>query len=332
MTQAESYSPVSGPAAWTGAGMSGRRDWIHELSPVEVADVERIAADLRRLGKDRTELRRDDVEAGVLAPALRDWREQLHRGRGFLLVRGLPVDRMTTEDAAAVYWILGLHLGTPVPQNLAGELLTDIRDTGADPADPSTRLYRTSAEQDFHTDGADIIGLLCLRTARSGGQSRIVSSVSVYNEVLRRRPDLVPTLFGDFHWHYFEPPMPSPVHFVRPVCTRRGEGLNTSFIAWYIRRAQELEGVPAMSREQEEAIAVMEATANDPSLHLDMEFRPGDIQWLKNSVILHKRTAYEDWPEPERRRHLLRLWLAAPDFEDGDEQLRGGIRLEAASS
>jgi len=261
---------------------------------------------------------------------VRRWRDTLHRGRGFVLVRGLPVERMTPDDAAAVYWVLGLHLGAPVPQNFSGELLTDIRDTGADPGDPSTRLYKTRAEQDFHTDGADIIGLLCLKTSKSGGESRIVSSVAVYNEVLRRRPDLAPLLFENFYWHYFEPHMPEPIWFVRPICAKRGGGLNTSFIPWYIRRAQELEGVPPMTRAQNETIEIMETTANDPTLYLDMEFVPGDIQWLKNSVILHKRTAYEDWDEPEQKRHLLRLWLAAPDFEDGDEQLRGGIRIEAA--
>jgi hypothetical protein len=209
-------------------------------------------------------------------------------------------------------------------------LLTDIRDTGADPNDPSTRLYKTRAEQDFHTDGADIIGLLCLKTSKSGGESRIVSSVSVFNEVLRRRPELAPLLFEDFYWHYFEPQMEAPMHFTRPICAERGGGLNTAFIPWYIRRAQELPGVPAMSAEQDEVLSLMERTANDPSLYLDMEFLPGDIQLLKNSVILHKRTAYEDWDDPEKKRHLLRLWLAAPDFEDGDEQLRGGITMEAA--
>lgn len=331
MSSVPTFQPVTGPAAWTGAEMSRRKDWIQELTPAEVAAVERMAADARRSGKSRADLGRDDVDLGVLAPTVAGWREALHRGAGFLLVRGLPVHRLSAADIETVYWLLGLHLGTPVPQNLAGQLLTDIRDTGADPADPSTRLYKTSAEQDFHTDGADVIGLLCLQGAKTGGRSRIVSSVAVHNELLRRRPDLVPVLFENFFWHYFEPPMPEPVYFVRPVCTRRGSGLNTSFIAWYIRRAQELDGVPPLTSEQDEAIAWMEKTANDPSLALDMEFRPGDIQWLKNSVILHKRTAYTDWPEPERRRHLLRLWLAAPDFEDGDEQLRGGIRLDAAN-
>ena len=121
--------------------------------------------------------------------------------------------------------------------------------------------------------------------------------------------------------------MPAPVHFARPICRDQGGRLNTFFIPWYIRRAQELPDVPRMTADQTAALEMLESIANDPALYLDMEFRPGDIQWLKNSVILHKRTAYEDWDEPHRKRHLLRLWLAAPDFDDGDEQIRRGIAL-----
>jgi hypothetical protein len=267
------------------------------------------------------------VQLDALVSAVRKWRDVLSQGRGFVLIRGLPVDQLSADDALLAYWAIGLHLGTPVPQNFQGELLTHVRDTGADPTDPSTRLYKTRAEQDFHTDGADIIGLLCLRTAKHGGESRIVSSVTVFNEVLFRRPDLAPVLFRDFYWHYFEPQMAERIHFTRPICTERGGRLNTFFIPWYIRLAQELPDVPALTPEQQAAIELLESTANDPSLYLDMEFRPGDIQLLKNSVILHKRTAYEDWADPERKRHLLRLWLAAPDFDDGDEQLRRGITL-----
>lgn len=325
-------APLSVPAAWTGAELSRAGDWIHPLSPAEIDAAGKIAATARAAGGPLSSLAREDLPLGALAPSVRAWRDELHRGRGFVLIRGLPVDRLSKEDAAAVYWAIGLHLGTPVPQNFLGEVLTDIRDTGADPDDPSTRLYKTRAEQDFHTDGADIIGLLCLKTSKSGGQSRIVSSVSVYNEFVRGHPELAPVLFENFYWHYFEPHMAEPVHFVRPICAERGGGLNTAFIPWYIRRAQELADVPRMTPEQTRAVELMERTANDPSLYLDMEFRPGDIQLLKNSVILHKRTAYEDWDEPERKRHLLRLWLAAPDFEDGDAQLRGGITMDAANA
>lgn len=321
------HVPIEGPTAWAGAEMARRNDWIHVLGAAEIADIDRVVSLVRQSGVPREQITRADVPFDALAPVIASWREALAHGRGFLLVRGLPVERMAFEDAVTAYWAMGLHLGSPVPQNFQGELLTDIRDTGADPGDPSTRLYKTRAEQDFHTDGADVIGLLCLRGAKSGGESRIVSSVSVVNEVFRRSPALVPVLFGDFAWHYFEPHMPAPVHFARPICRDQNGRLNTFFIPWYIRRAQELPDVPRMTREQTAALEALETIANDPALYLDMEFRPGDVQFLKNSVILHKRTEYEDWDEPERKRHLLRLWLAAPDFDDGDEQLRRGITL-----
>ena len=319
--------PIDSPAAWRGAELAGRTDWVHELSRAEIADIERVVVAIQASGKPRDQLTRGDVVFDALAPAVASWRLTLARGRGFILVRGLPVERLTHEEAVTAYWAIGLHLGGPVPQNFQGELLTDIRDTGADPTAPSTRLYKTRAEQDFHTDGADIIGLLCLRGARSGGESRIVSSVTVVNEIVRRHPDLAPVLFRDFSWHYFEPQMEAPVHFTRPICRRQDGGLNTFFIPWYIRRAQELPDVLRMTAEQQAALVALESIANEPGLYLDMEFRPGDIQLLKNSVILHKRTAYEDWDEPERKRHLLRLWLAAPDFDDGDQQLRRGITV-----
>lgn len=321
------HMPIDGPAAWTGAELASRTDWIHVLTPAEIADIERVVATVRARGTARDQLTRDDCAFDALAPAIAAWRETLAHGRGFLLVRGLPVERLSFDEAVTAYWALGLHVGKPVPQNFSGEVLTHVKDTGADPTDPSTRLYKTRAEQDFHTDGADVIGLLCLRGAKRGGESRIVSSISVVNAIARQRPELVPVLFRDFYWHYFEPEMPAPVHFTRPICRAQGSRLNTFFIPWYIRRAQELPDVPRMTEEQTAILAALESTANDPALYLDMEFRPGDIQLLKNSVILHKRTAYQDWDEPDRKRHLLRLWLAAPDFDDGDEQLRGGIAL-----
>ncbi len=327
MTEPAALSPIGGPTVWRGSELAKTDEWIYSLSGAETAEIERLVAGLRRTGKPRERITRDDVALDILAPAVRMWRDTLAGGRGFVLVRGLPVDGMPNDDAALAYWALGLHLGTPVPQNFQGELLTDVRDTGADPTDPSTRLYKTRAEQDFHTDGADVIGLLCLQTAKRGGESRIVSSVTVFNEILRREPELATALFRDFYWHYFEPQMDAPVHFTRPICAARGGGLNTFFIPWYLRRAQELPGVPPLTAEQRATIEILESTANDPALYLDMEFRPGDIQLLKNSVILHKRTAYDDWDEPDRKRHLLRLWLAAPDFDDGDEQLRRGITV-----
>jgi hypothetical protein len=323
-------APIRSAAAWTCADAERDRSWVHEFTPAEQAELRRARAALH--GVPFAEIQRGTVPLPGLESHLVRWREDIRAGRGFVLLRGLPVDDAPTEDAARLYWLFGRHLGDPVPQNGAGDLLCDIRDTGADPAKHTTRLYTTRAEQDFHTDGADIIGLLALRSAKVGGVSRIVSSVSVFNAVAERRPDLIPLLFDEWFFHlHGEFPPGFPAFFKMPICRWDGANLSTFFLGWYIRRAQSLEGVAKLTTSQEELLTLYEATANDPSLYLDMEFRPGDVQWLKNSVILHKRTAYEDFAEPDRKRHLLRLWLTARDFEDGDERLRAGVDAKVAA-
>ncbi|HEY3497015.1 MAG TPA: TauD/TfdA family dioxygenase [Polyangiaceae bacterium] len=318
---------------WRRADVEDPNLWTERFSTDELEDLARIVSSIA--GRKLETLERADLpSSGAIAEATRRWRRALERGLGFVLVRGLDVEALPPERLALTYAVLGLHLGSPVPQNFRGELLTNVRDTGADPNLPSTRLYTTRAEQDFHTDGADIIGLLCRRASRSGGASRIVSSGAVVAELQRTRSDLYLTLFEDFPWRYQEQGLP-PIVLTRPICTApsktdEGSRLNTFFIPWYIRRSQELPDAPRLTPAQTEAIETIERLANDPRFYVDMTFEPGDIQWLKNSAILHKRTAYDDFDEPDRKRHLLRLWLSAPDFEDGDEQLRAGIKPELA--
>lgn len=318
--------PLSVPEAWVGRDLE--RDparWTHELSPADQAELVAAAATLR--DTPLQSITRDSAAMPGLAPVLRRLRAQIQTGLGVVLVRGFPTDALSLDDVRRVYWLVGCHLGEAVSQNGAGDLMCDIRDTGADPTDPDVRLYTTSAEQDFHTDGADIIGLLCLRAAQNGGGiSRLASSVTVYNEVARQRPDLVHLLFEDWHW-YLHGQQPSDVAptFAFPITRWDGAHLATFFIGWWIRRAQGVPGVPALTPEQEDVLRLYEQVANTPGTYLDMDFRPGDMQWIRNAVVLHKRTAYTDPPDPAQRRHLLRLWLTARDFADGDELLRGGL-------
>ncbi|HVN27566.1 MAG TPA: TauD/TfdA family dioxygenase, partial [Candidatus Binataceae bacterium] len=265
-----------------------------------------------------------------LSHAIRDWMHQLDNGRGFILVRGFPSTDYSEEEAAFAYWLIGLHMGRPVPQNRKGDVLGHVRDDGADPNKFGTRLYRTRVKLDFHTDGADVIGLMCLCTAKSGGISRIASSVAVFNEFMKRRPDLVPTLFEDFYWDREADALEGePFYFKFPICRYEHGRLGVLYIGWYIRNAQRFPEVPRLTREQAEALDLLDSIANEPAFHLDMEFEPGDMQFLKNAVILHARTEYEDSDEPEKKRHLLRLWLTNLDLKDGNAEIRAGIRTKA---
>ena len=325
--------PLESEAAWTGPALAARKDWIHELSPAEIRALDAAVARAGASGKPLAELTREDFPLGVLAGAVDAWLDALDRGRGFVLVRGVPVERYGEADAALAYWGLGLHLGRAVSQNAAGDLLGHVRDAGLERRDPTVRLYRTREQLGFHTDGSDIVGLLCLRPAKSGGTSRIASSAAIYNEILRRRPDLAAALYEPFPFDRNGEEGPGePPYFMLPLCRQADGRLRTFYIGWYIRDSQRHPSAPRLTRAQRGAIDLIDELAADPRLHLDMDFRAGDIQWLKNAAILHARTEFEDHVEPERKRHLLRLWLTSRRaFADGDPLLQQGIGRKAGA-
>ena len=300
--------PIGGPAAWRGDRLAHASDWIVPLDAGAVAELEQAGAAARRRGIDPMRMRREDFPLPRLATAVRGWAHELVHGRGFLVVRGLPVDRWSEEEASLVYWGLGLHLGLPGAQNVGGDLLGHVVDTGEDASDPFVRRYRTAGDIAFHCDLADAVGLLCLRTAKRGGASRIVSSVTVYDELVRRRPDLIDRLYEPVALDRRDEARSGP-GWVPAIPCRYADGrLRTFYHSDYFRSAARHADAPVGARERE-LFDVYEAIASAPGVALDMQFERGDVQLVSNHVVLHARTAYEDWPEPERKRHLLRLWL-----------------------
>ena len=312
------------PAEWLGRDLVQRTDWIHHLSTPELAELDRAIGVLKATRKPLGTITRNDFPLVTLAPAIRAWRAALESGRGFVLVRGFPVRRYSNEDAAFAYWIIGTHLGDPVSQNSDGDLLGHVRDTGAAPNSRETRLYKTRAELTFHTDGADVIGLFCLRKAQRGGVSRIASSVAVYNEVVRRRPDLAPLAFSPFP-NYMPGRDGQGSIFRYPIVTRDANTFRMLFLGWYIRDSQAVPDAPRLSSADLELVDLLEKIPAEPGFALDMTFSEGDMQFLKNSVILHARTEYDDAEDAAEKRHLLRLWLSARSFRDGDDALRRGV-------
>ena len=319
-------------AAWKGNEIVRDPSWIHRLTPAEIAELERAIRAGRATGKPLGALTREDFDLPVLTPAIRGWMDALNRGRGFVLVKGFPVFEHSTQDLEIAYWALGRNMGDPVPQNRGGDLLGHVRDTGEIASNPKVRLYKTTKRQDFHADGSDIVGLFCLRRAKSGGLSQIVSSISIYNEFVRRRPDLVPSLFEPLYWDRAGEFLPGEKPYMKlPICYVANGHVRMFYIGWYIRDGQQHPEAPRFTKAQVEMLELIEEIANDPAFHLSMDFEPGDIQFLKNSAILHCRTEYEDFEAPERKRHLLRLWLTAREFEDGDERFREGFaKVEVA--
>lgn len=302
-------SPVGGPAAWHGPEMARRDDWIVVLSDADAAE---IASAVERCRDTPLEsIGREDFLLPNLSPRVREWADELQDGRGFLLLRGLPVERWGEERSSVAFWGLGHHLGLPGGQNPQEELLGHVRNYDEDAESPYVRKYRTAANIAYHCDLADVVGLLCLKTARRGGASRIASSVAAFDELLARRPDLVPRLFEPFLLDTRDEARNESMPWVpvQPCCFADGR-LRTFYHSDYFRSVQRHAAAPRFTAAEKELLDLYEEIAMSPDFYLDMNFEPGDVQLISNHTILHARTGYEDWPEPERRRHLLRLWLS----------------------
>lgn len=302
--------PIRGPIVWRAEDLKRDASWELVLSNLHLDEIE---AALRSVQERRIQLRdikHSDFPLDSLGRQLALVGEELERGRGLKLIRGLPIDRYSEEELAIAYWGLGTHLGMAVSQNSRGDLLGHVRYEGATLRDLHARGYQTRESQGLHVDNCDVVGLLCLRPAKSGGVSQVVSSMAVYNELLHRYPRYVGVLYEPFaiDMRGQERPGDPPVWY-RPVYSYYDGLLSCGVNFTYMRSASAKTGVP-LSAVRAEALEAMEQIAYE--LCFEMEFKPGDMQFLNNYVILHDRTPYVDRDEPERKRHLLRLWLSVP--------------------
>jgi hypothetical protein len=300
-------------AAWYGAAMTRRTDWLVQLNDDEIAEIETATKQLAATRRDIVTIRREDFPLPTFRSRLQALLAEVLHGRGFVLVRGLPLARWTRYEAALAFYGLGTHLGSARSQNAKGHVLGHVKDLGLSSHDPNTRIYQTRERQTYHTDSCDVVALLCLQPAKAGGLSSLVSSVTIYNELRRRRPELLPALFAPIETDRRGEIPPGQLPYFRiPVFNWHAGLLSTIYQRQYIESARRFAEVPPLTSQQIEALDCFDALANDPALHLHMEFRAGDVQLVHNHTLLHDRTAFEDWPEPERQRHLLRLWLAPP--------------------
>lgn len=322
--------PITEDSAWTAEQFSAARNkWHHHLSRADVDELVAVAE--TNLGRPLESLVRADFDFQQLQPLIQRMRDELNGGLGVFQLRGLPVEELGEELSTLIFWALGRHIGDSfVTQNPKGDLFTHIRNTGKRPGDFGVRLYETGAPLEYHTDGPDIVGLLCLCGAKSGGESVIASSMAVYNTMLSECPELIGLLYKDYPHDLRDqhPPGTPPVRRW-PIYDYWEGNLSCRFVPSRIWDAPKRDGVEALSDVEDQAIRTMVEIASRPTHMVDMEFQPGDMQFLQNSVVIHARREYEDYPEAERRRHLLRLWLNClngrpirPDFFDYS---RGGI-------
>lgn len=326
--------PLNNRTVWRASDLQNRSEWHHVFSEDELADIDNALihakATAKATAKTITSLSQEDFPLSIISTLIPAWMEIINHGVGLLNLQGLPIDNYTEEEMSIIHWGIGAHFGSGVSQNSAGDLLSHIRDVGANAQDRSIRLYKTNAELGFHSDGSDIVALMCLQQSPWGGSNRIVSCGAVYNEILKRRPDLIPLLYQPFHWdsHNQNKEGETPF-FTMPICSYEAERFRLFYIGWYIRNAQRFDDVPRMSAKQVQLLNLIDEIAYEPELYVEFRQSPGDINYVKNSSVLHMRTSFEDYPEPEKKRHLIRMWLTAHGhWADSDNFLQKGIPVK----
>ena len=327
-----------GSMVWSGQQLAQSSDWKYQLSDAEISLIRNAVEHSIKLDTPLAELNCTEFELQSFAEQLQSLNSEVLNGRGFTLISGLPSD-WSDDQLIRAFWIMAGWCGQPVPQNARADLLGHVIDQRT--SDSNGRLYQTSLEQPLHSDSCDIVGLLCLRQAKQGGESIIASSANIYNVLQRQQPEAVKLLEDDF------------------LCDRYGE-IPQGKLPWYkvrifneidgrlvccgmdpdIRSAQKLDDVPSLTAAQIAALDAFQATAHEHAL--SMKLKRGEIQFANNHIVIHARKAFEDHPQPELRRHLIRLWLSAPqgrrlpeflkerwgNIEPGT--LRGGILVPGA--
>jgi hypothetical protein len=297
--------PLGGPAAWRSDQLD--ETWSEQLDSQQVEEILVAVAGASRSGRPTAELSATDLPLPSFAPSFDRWRRALRSGRGFVLVSGFPVGEWSSAETETACWGIGLHLGDPGAQNVEGDLLGHVRDVGTDLAHGDERLYRTNQAIRFHCDAADVVGLLCRSSSPTGGASRLVSSVTVFNELLEADRAAAFHLFDEFALDARQPEgSATPFVRVRPAAFD-GEQLRTFMHLDYFESAARHHDVE-LDELTRRTLRQWEAIAERPELHLGMQLAPGDLQLVSNHSVVHARTEYRD--DPSAPRDLLRLWLS----------------------
>lgn len=305
--------PIVDPADWTAKEMAASDNWCYELTARDIDELRAAVAPHDQANINVMPLTQADFPLPTLGAKLNEIRAELLYGRGFGLIRGLPVDEFGKRGAAIAFWAVGQYLGDDVlSQNKHGHVLGHVTDIGESRNNPSQRGPYSREEIPFHVDCSDIVGLLCMEVSRTGGESSLVSSVAVYNEMLARRPDLVEVLSQPLYRDRRDEVPAGMAPWYRLAVFHCYQGyFSASIEPTYIGSAHRFDDVPEMTPEQKEAMAFSQALSEE--LRFDTGFDRGDMQFCNNHVIFHTRRAFEDFDDPDKKRHLLRLWLKAHD-------------------
>jgi len=340
---AEFPKEITGETVWKAEDYANNPErWVHVFHDEEITELSGAADKFLADQTPLTGISKDNFPLPNLSKFLTSMRSEILNGKGFILFKGLPVQKWGNHKSAIAYMGLGTYLGYFVSQNGRGHVLGHVKDVGDDPTQiDKVRIYRTNARQFFHADDSDIVGLLCIARALEGGESDIVSSHHVWNTLQKERPDVAETLTRPI-WYFDrkgevsvseEPYIRTSIFYIEDGPNGRVYSKWDPYYVKSLDRFMDAGIIPPLSAEQIEAAKVLEETCHRLRLHMILEI--GDIQFLSNEHVLHARTEYKDHAPPMPRRHLMRLWLATPEgeggwrlpFHDSSEKKRGGIQV-----
>jgi len=305
--------PITSPKAWRGEALARDTRWIVTLSDAELADVDRALAAAKASGRPLEAMQPEHFPLTVMRERLQQVVAELYDGRGFVVIRGLPVRRYSDDDVGLIFWGFGRYMGAPLYQNPQGELLGHVYDHGRTYGNIDVRGYETNAYLPYHTDAGDMVGLLCLRRGLQGGLSSIVSSVTVHNEILALHPEYLGLLYNGFYYIRREAALTEHGVSERPIPVfgSRGGVVSCRYIRNQINAGAVKREVELTTFERA-ALDHLDEQTRRADLRLDMDLEAGDIQFINNYTILHSRTEFLDGAEPHQKRHMLRLWLKFP--------------------
>jgi hypothetical protein len=313
---------------WRSADVADAARWTVKLTPSDHRELDAALKSARSISNDLLEIDLEAFPLEGLADKLAQVETELIDGRGFVRISALDSSRYSDDDLTMMYWGIGMHLGEPWPQNKHGHVMGDVTDQGKTREDPHARGNEIGAIAfDHHTDGSDLVGLMCLRKARSGGLSLVANAVAIHNELVRTRPDLAEELYKPLPYDFRgEEPTGGKPFYMFPAFTQHEGRLFVRFIPAYIRASQRHAEAPRLSPRTIEAIDVVSKMAADPDFNVCMDLEPGHIQFVNNYHVMHGRTAYIDDPATGHKRHLKRLWLSTRYLKNRPEQFRRRIQ------
>ena len=331
----------SGKSVWYGPEMELRKkEWIIQLDSTEIQELEAAAEQFQQSGQSIGAMDKGQFPLPIFGEKLAVLKKELIQGIGFSIIRGLPTETYSEKKAATIFYGIGTHIGNARSQNAKGHVLGQVRNMGLDSTDPKVRLYQTNERQTFHTDSCDVVGLLCVQPAKDGGLSLLVSANTIFNEMRKRRPDLLELLLQPIATdRRGEVPEGMLPFLLIPVFSYYQQKITPFYQRQYIDSAQRFADAPRLTAQHVEALDLFDTLCNDPELHLTMMLEKGDMQFVYNHAMLHDRTGFVDYKEIYKRRHLSRLWLSV----EGDRALpaifatrygsveignRGGIMIE----